>query len=197
MAATTKTHQKKATTASEKPLNSWIKNEISRLAAIHGIDPVVLHEFAEFVVKEHKKKDPKPPKPLTITQLKAEIYKHFKVKDTKALKLSGEFQVATSGIDTLDLSKKDGWEILYRKLIGILPNEKNEQGYGCVNGINIFKYDLPWKIFALDPGVANTAEVKSAYHALSKIYHPDNPETGDAKVFDRLTIFYKSLTEKF
>jgi preprotein translocase subunit Sec63 len=87
--------------------------------------------------------------------------------------------------------------MLYRKLIGILPNEVGETGPGCVNGINILRYDRPWEAFGLDPKTATTEQVKTAYRNLSKIYHPDNRETGDAAVFNRLTVFYNSLTEKF
>lgn len=200
MAATTKTRSKKTASSAEKPLNSWIQNEISRLSEIHSIDKAHLEVFAKFIIEHHKKPEPKPPKipkPLTLTQLKAAVYKYFDVTDTKTLKLSGTFQLATSGIEKLDLSKRPGWETLYRKLIGVLPNEENEQGYGCINGIDIFKYDMPWKAFGLDPQIATIAEIKTAYHTLSKIYHPDNQETGDAQIFDRLTMFYKSLTETF
>lgn len=136
-------------------------------------------------------------KPLTVKQIKQKIYDHFSVKDTKELKKSGAFQLATSGLGKINLSTKDDWEKLYRKLIGILPGEENEQGYGCVNGINIFKYDMPWKAFGLDPKVHSEKDVKAAYRELSKLYHSDNKKTGDAAVFNRLNIFYKSLTEKF
>jgi DnaJ domain len=185
-------------------LNQIIQNEISRFSEIHGVPTASLSEFAQFVIDHHKKKDlkPKPPKatkrkPLTLPQLKEAIYQHFDVKGTTELKKSGAFQMATSGMGKLDFAKKDGWEKVYRKWIGILPGEDNETGYGCINGVNIFKYDLPWSAFGLDPKLASTEEVKSAYRELSKIYHPDNRETGDAQVFHRLTVFYKSLTERF
>jgi hypothetical protein len=200
MAAAAKTRTKKVTSVTEKPLNSWVQREISRLSEIHGLEKSHFEAFAKFIIENHKKpepKPPKPPKPLNLPQLKAAVYKHFGVADTKALKLSGTFQLATSSIKNLDLSKRPGWETLYRKLIGVLPNEVNEQGYGCVNGINIFKYDMPWKAFGLDSQTATSAQIKAAYHALSRIYHPDNQETGDAQIFDRLTIFYKGLTETF
>lgn len=200
MAAAAKTRSKKVTSVSEKPLNSWVQSEISRLSEIHGLEKSHFEAFAKFILENHKKPEPKPPKPLkplTLPQLKAAVYQHFGVADTKALKLSGTFQLATSSIKNLDLSKRPGWETLYRKLIGVLPNELNEQGYGCVNGINIFKYDMPWKAFGLDPQTTTTAEIKAAYYTLSRIYHPDNQETGNAQIFDRLTIFYKGLTEKF
>jgi hypothetical protein len=203
MAAAAKTRSKKVTSVTEKPLNSWVQSEISRLSETHGLEKSHFEAFAKFVIENHKKPEPKPPKPakppkpLTLPQLKAAVYKHFGVADTKALKLSGAFQLATSSIKNLDLSKRPGWETLYRKLIGVLPNEVNKQGYGCVNGIDIFKYDMPWRAFGLDPQTSTTAQIKTTYHSLSRIYHPDNRETGDARIFDRLTMFYKGLTETF
>lgn len=191
--------QKKGSSTSNPTLNELIQNEIARITELYGIDSVVLEEFAHFAIENHKKKPLKKSakKPLTLAQLKSAVYQHFDVADTATLKKAGSFQMATSGMEKLELGKKEGWEILYRKFIGILPEEENATGYGCINGINIFKYDLPWKAFGLDPKTATTDEVKAAYRELSKIYHPDIPETGNAEVFNRLTIFYKSLTERF
>lgn len=189
-----------------KNLTPRVKAEIQRLANEHGYSEAILAEFAYFVLgktsKSSKppKKEAKPPKtakPLTLPQLKSAVYEHFGVKDTTELKKNGKFKLAISGMGKLNFSQAESWEAIYRKWIGILPHEVNELGRGCVNGINIFKYDMPWKAFGLDPKQSNTEDVKKAYRELSKIYHPDNPETGDAEVFDRLTVFYKSLTEKF
>jgi len=102
--------------------------------------------------------------------------------------------MATDGMDTLNLSVKDGWEKLYRKFVGILPGEENQQGYGCINGINVFNYFKPWQVFDLDPQTATTQDIKNAYYRLSKIYHPDVPETGDAAIFDSLSVMYKSIS---
>ena len=199
-------------TTIEKPmskitLNQLIKNEIARIAEVQGVDTAALEEFSQFIIENYKKKDPKPKpskvvkpvkvKPLSSTQLKQAIFAYFDVKDVKELKKSGSFAMATSGMGKLDFSKKDGWEKLYRKFIGVLPEEENETGYGCVNGINIFKYDLVWKAFGLDSQTATSEDIKSAYRELSKVYHPDIPNTGDAEVFARLNVFYKSLTERF
>ncbi|MDX2240288.1 MAG: DnaJ domain-containing protein [Leptolyngbyaceae cyanobacterium bins.302] len=188
-------------------LNKLIQDEISRLAELNTISSSVLEEFAQFVIENHKKKDPKPKKvaapkklkvkKLTLAQVKEAIYQHFNVDNTNELKKSDNFQMAVSGMEKVDLSKKDGWEAVYRKVIGILPGEEQEEGYGCINGINIFKYDLPWKVFNLDSQNATDEDVKFAYRELSKAYHPDNSETGDSQIFDRLTTFYKSLTYKF
>uniref|UniRef100_B8HYG8 Heat shock protein DnaJ domain protein n=1 Tax=Cyanothece sp. (strain PCC 7425 / ATCC 29141) TaxID=395961 RepID=B8HYG8_CYAP4 len=182
-------------------ITTRIETEIKRLASEYGYSSDVLKSFALFVLEKETNKSRsnqlKKTKKLTLTQLKEAIYKHFSVKDTKQLKVSGAFQLATSGMGKVNLSSKEDWEQLYRKLIGILPGEEDEKGYGCVNGINIFKYDMPWKAFGLDSKKSTTDDVKVAYRNLSKIYHPDIPNTGDAAIFERLTVFYKSLTEKF
>jgi hypothetical protein len=181
--------------AQPQSLNQILKQEITQLAAQHSIAPDVLEKFAQFVIENHKTKDPKPkaPKPLTLTQLKQAIYQYFNVKNTTELKRSGSFKLATDGMDSLNLSNKEGWEVLYRKLIGILPGEEQQQGYGCINGIDIFAYFKPWQIFGLEAQTASDSDIKTAYHSLSKIYHPDIPNTGDARIFDRLTTMYKSI----
>ena len=131
-----------------------------------------------------------------LKELKQSIYKHFNVKDTEALKKSNSFKMASSSLKNLDFRETDTWERLYRKFIGVLPYEVNKQEYGTINGINIFTYNRPWQVFGLDPETATTQDVKNSYRKLSKIYHPDIPNTGDANIFNRLTIFYESLTEK-
>lgn len=196
-----KSNKTRATKSSKKPtsvnFNLELQNEIARLAEIHSLNKLVFEEFAHFVVNNHKKKDslPKPVKvkPLTLAQIKSEIYKHFSVKNTVELKKSGAFKMATDGVDTLNLKVKDGWEKLYRKFIGILPGEENQQGYGCINGINVFNYFKPWQVFDLDPQTATTQDIKNAYYKLSKIYHPDVSKTGDTNIFECLNVMYKSI----
>jgi DnaJ domain len=181
-------------------LNTLITEEITRVAALSKINPTTLESFALFVIENHRKKIaiPKPPKvkKLTLAQIKAAVFEHFGVADTKQLKKSSTFMMATSGM-SFSLTGKEGWEALYRKFVGILPGEDGEKGHGCINGINIFKYTLPWRTFGLNPKTATTEDIKTAYRDLSKIYHPDTGATGDAQIFERLTVFYKSLTEQF
>lgn len=178
-------------------INSFIQHEITRITELSSIDRSVLEEFTLFVIDHHKKKDPvvKPSKvkPLPLTQIKSAIYQYFSVKNTTELKKSGSFSMATDGMSDLNLTVKDGWEKLYRKLIGILPDEENQQGDGCINGVNIFNYFKPWQVFNLDSKVATPQDIKNSYYALSKIYHPDVPLTGNATIFDRLTTMYKSI----
>ena len=202
----TKAKSKSSKTRSSKSIsaqpsdhfNLYLRDEISRLTELHGISKTVLEEFAYFVIENHNKQEtvtqPSATKPLTLNQVKTAIYQHFSVKDTTELKKSGAFRMATDGMNDLNLSKKDAWEKLYRKFIGILPGEENQQGYGCINGINIFNYFKPWQVFALDPQTATRKDIQYAYHKLSKIYHPDNSKTGDTAIFDCLTVMYKSIS---
>lgn len=185
--------EKKSSSDTPKALNTYIKNEIAKLSSQYTIEPAILEDFAQFVIEYHKKKDPKI-KPLTLPKIKSAIYQHFNVKNTTELRKSGAFRMATDGMTDLNLSLKEGWEILYRKFVGILPGEEHQEGYGCINGVNIFNYFRPWQVFGLDPQIASLQDIKSAYYRLSKIYHPDNQETGDARIFDNLTIMYKSIT---
>jgi hypothetical protein len=181
----------------KKQLAERVEAEIQRLASTHKYDEEILREFALFVAQKEPTKGKKKANGLSLPELKLAIYRHFQVEDTPDLKRSGAFKMATSGMGKIDLSKKAGWESLYRKVIGILPSEEGGEGYGYINGIDIFKYDLPWKAFGLDPQVAKAEDIKTKYRELSKVYHPDIPSTGDATIFDRLTVFYKSLTERF
>ena len=178
-------------------INSFVQDEINRIIESSGVDRSVIEEFALFVIANHKKKDPitkvTKSKPLPLAQIKAAIYQYFSVKNTTELRKSGAFNMAIDGMADLNLSVKAGWEKLYRKLIGILPNEENEQGDGCINGLNIFNYFKPWRIFGLDAKVATTQDIKNAYYGLSKIYHPDVPTTVNADIF-ALTIMYKSIS---
>ncbi len=198
MPSRTVNKKSKSSPDTPKALNTYVKNEIAKLSSQHTIEPTILESFAQFVIEYHKKKDPVAKtvkiKPLTLTQIKSAIYQHFNVKNTTELRKSGAFRMATDGMTNLNLSLKEGWEILYRKFVGILPGEEHQEGYGCINGVNIFNYFRPWQVFGLDPQVASLQDIKSAYYRLSKIYHPDNQDTGDARIFDNLTIMYKSIT---
>jgi preprotein translocase subunit Sec63 len=130
---------------------------------------------------------------MKLLEIKEAIYKRFSVNNTKELKESSAFKMATDGMGKLNLSNKHTWELLYRKWIGILPSKVNEQGYGCINGVNIFNYFRPWQVLNLDSKVATKNDIKRAFRQLYKVYHPDNLETGDGDIFNRLNQMYKSL----
>ncbi len=131
---------------------------------------------------------------LTIKKLKEKVYIKFNVKNTSELKKSGLFKLSIDGMDKLDFRYKKTWELLYRKFVGVLPSEENQNGYGCINGINIFDYFDPWTVFELNPDTATDQDIKTAYYRLSKIYHPDVIETGDSKIFNRINQMYRTIT---
>lgn len=170
-------------------IDSAINHEAKRLSQKYNIPDEVFECFAKVVICRVK-----PPKPATINQLKKAIYKYFKVSNTDKLKKSESFKMATDGMGKLNLGRKASWEKLYREFIGVLPHEEWELGHGCINGVNIFKYALPWRVFELDPKTSTDDDVKASYRNLSKFYHPDNPETGDTEVFERINQFYRTLT---
>lgn len=205
------------------PLTPKVQEEITKLSQKsqnHPINPNDLEQFALLVIQDYDRilktksenlskiqeitekydralKTPSEKflknKELKITEIKEAIYKRFNVEDTDELKKSEQFKMATDGMDKLNFNQKQTWEMLYRKWIDILPDETNEEGYGCINGIDIFKYFRPWQVFNLDSKTATQDDIKTAFRQLSKIYHPDNQETGDRKIFERLTQMSDSL----
>ena len=180
---------------SKVTINQIILDEISRLSERHDINQEILDKFAIFVIENHKKKEIlKKKKTLTISQLKESVYQYFGVSNTTELKKSNAFKMATRAMGNLNLAQRTSWELIYRKYIGILPEEEGEQGKDCINGINIFKYFRPYQVFGIAPESASKEDIKNAYYQLSKIYHPDNQETGDARIFNRLNVMYKSIT---
>jgi hypothetical protein len=174
-------------------LNQKVKDEISRLKRVKDVDAQLLEEFASFVIQNSKLRIKQHAKSLTIRELKQAIYQRFNVKSTIELKKSGAFASATVSINCSNFRLKSTWETLYRKFIGILPGEENQQGYGCINGINIFEYFKPWQVFDLNPKTATKNDVKNSYYKLSKIYHPDNLKTGDREIFEKIEVMYKSI----
>ena len=146
-------------------------------------------------------------KELTIKEIRQAVFNRFNkgltlrselITNTKQLRSYGGFKMATDGMDIeiLDFRLKQTWEMLYRKFVGTLPGEEYQEGYGCINGVNVFNYFHPWRVFNLDPKVATDEEIKKAYYRLSKIYHPDNRETGDSLVFQRINQMYRSIAAK-
>lgn len=181
-------------------LNQTITQEIKRLSEKKGIDRSLLEEFANFVIVHNnfsnKKKKSNRKKPLKMAEIKQAVFDYFKVTDTKSLRKSSEFKLATEGLDDLNFRQKDSWEILFRQFVGILPEEEGEEGVDCINGINIFKYFRPWRVFGLNPKEATEGDIKSAYRELSKKYHPDNFQTGNSKIFDRINTMYEAINPK-
>lgn len=136
---------------------------------------------------------------MSAKDMRAGLYKEFGVKNQKELLKSNSFQMANGRISMNSLKSKDLKSTeqvagMYRKHVGIIKNDPvNAPGTkGVVNGINILKYDQPWKAFGLDPKTSTTADLKSAYRKLAIQHHPDHG--GDAATSEKLNNMYKSLT---
>ena len=181
-------------------LNQTITNEIKRLSDEKSIDISLLEEFANFVIVNNnlstKNKPNNRKKLLKMAEIKKAVFDYFEVTDTKSLRKSSDFKLATESLGKLNLQKKDSWETLFRQFVGVLPEEQGEEGIDCINGINIFKYFRPWQVFGLNPKEATEEDIKSAYRELSKKYHPDNSQTGNSKIFDRINTMYNAINSK-
>lgn len=88
------------------------------------------------------------------------------------------------------------YEHLYRKRVGVLPNDNNQVDWGaCINGHNIFLSGRMWDVFGLNPKTATETQLHDAYGSLSKDLSNDDPV--DIAIGDRLRMFYRSLLAAF
>ena len=119
-----------------------VEEEIKRISHLpqdSSVTPEKLREELEklvnLTIKEvnRQKSQSTPQKSLTLPQLKQSLYEHFQVANTDQLKKSDRFKMATDGMDKLDFSKKETWEMLYRKWIDILPDEVNQEGLSLIH----------------------------------------------------------------
>lgn len=173
-----------------KSISPAIFDKIQQLSESEGINTKTLEDFALFVLENRRTKKPKA---LSMNELKRAVFAHFEVSSTTELRRSGAFNMATDGMEKLNLRLKKSWEKLHRQFIGVLPGEDSQIGEDCINGVNIFKYFKPWAVFGLDSQTASDEDIKQAYRTLSKQYHPDNKESGNARIFDRINSMYRSI----
>lgn len=173
--------------------------EIDRILGLQEVNREVLEQFARFVIANHKNKAEKSAKvkKLKASEIKAAVYDYFGVGEKRTaavLRKSSRFLMETEGMDLPSLASAEGWKMLYREFVGYLPGEESQVGYGCINGVNIFQYFRPWRVFGLDPATATQQDKKDAYYALSRVYHPDNKDTGDPRIFDMINNMYASIS---
>lgn len=175
----------------KRSISPAILNKIQDLSQSEGVNAQLLEDFALFVLDNKRTKRPQS---LSMNKLKDAVFAHFEVDSTATLRKSGSFKMATDGMDKFNLRLKKSWETLYRNFVGVLPGEDSEIGDRCINGIDIFKYFQPWKVFGLDAKTASEEEIKQAYRNLSKQYHPDNQSSGNSRMFDRINTMYQSIS---
>jgi hypothetical protein len=190
---------KKSPESFPPPLNIYLQAEIDRLARQRNIEPLLLTDFANFVISNYKKKNPKPPKqakskPLTLSQLKAAVLQRFGCADAKALRANKDFQMAMAG-EEFDLKTRAGWLMLYRQWVGVPEDERSLSGPTAINGIDVLLNFRPWIVFGLDPNTASVEDVNDVFRKLVKLHHPDYG--GDPRVFQQLQVMRDTLLAYF
>ncbi len=134
---------------------------------------------------------PKSPKGPSLAEIKKQVLAHFQCNTLAALKKNHNFQLAMTG-ETMAFKSKDDWLKLYRRFIGIPPNERNlASGPTVINGIDVLKHFRPWVVFGLDPKTATADDVRSAFRRLIQQHHPDHG--GDPRVAERLQTMKDSI----
>lgn len=177
--------KKSSTKRVKRPDINQVRAKIRDLAQKHDYSESVLLSFAEFV-------NGSPFKPVepSMAELKAEVIKAFGCTSYPQLKKDGNFQLFVQD-NKLKMNTKAAWLKVYRKFVGLPNSEKDAIGATSINGVDVLRNFLPWKVFNLDPKKANSSDVKAAFNQLAKQHHPDHG--GNPEVFERLKSMRDSL----
>ena len=132
----------------------------------------------------------KKPKAMTLAAAKKAVLSNFDCKTVTELRKNKNFTMSMTG-ETIALKSKADWMKLYRRWIGVPPEERDQTGSNCINGINVLENFRPWHVFGLDSKTASKEDVKTAFRDLAKVHHPD--VGGDKQVFERIQKMRDSL----
>ena len=164
---------------------------IAQIRSETNITDEVLLSFAEkinggpFLSPKAKK-----PKAMTLAAAKKAVLSNFGCKTVTELRKNKNFTMSMTG-ETIALKSKADWMKLYRRWIGVPPEERDQMGSNCINGINVLENFRPWHVFGLDSKTASKEDVKTAFRDLAKVHHPD--VGGDKQVFERIQKMRDSL----
>mgnify|MGYP006274264849 CR=1 FL=1 len=169
----------------KRPNINKVRARIYEIAQQHDYDEQVLLEFAEFVNGGQFK----PVEP-SMQELKDAVMAAFDCTSYKELKKNSNFNLYIQE-HKLKMNKKDSWLKVYRKFVGLPENERHAISSTSINGVDVLRNFLPWKVFDLDPKTATADDIKSAFNHLAKEHHPDHG--GNSDVFEQLKTMRDSL----
>lgn len=178
---------KKAATSKpgKRPNVNQVRTKIRELAKEHQCDEQILFSFAEFVNGgAFKAVEP------SMQELKDAVIAGFNCSSYNELKKNGSFQLFIKD-HNLKMNNKEAWLKVYRKFVGLPDSERDAIGSTSINGVDVLRNFLPWKVFDLNPDTATAQDIKTAFNTLAKEHHPDH--NGNPAVFEQLKVMRDSL----
>lgn len=170
----------------KKPNFNQVRQKIRQIAAEHSYSEDILLGFAEYINGgAFKLVKPK------LAELKAAVLAEFKCKSYPQLKKNNAAFALYVQDNDLKMTTTAAWLKVYRKFVGLPESERNAIGETSINGVDVLRNFLPWKVFALDPTVATAEDIKSAFNKLALQHHPDHG--GNSEVFQKLKLMRDSL----
>ena len=177
--------QSKANKRKKKPNGNQVKAKIRELAQRYNYDEQVLFSLAEFVNGgTFKAVEP------SLNELKISVMSAFNCASYQELKKDGNFQLFITD-HNLKMTTKAAWLKVHRKFVGLPDSERHSIGATSINGVDVLRNFLPWKVFDLNPKTATVEDIRSAFNQLAKEHHPDHG--GSSEVFEQLKIMRDSL----
>lgn len=160
------------------PNANKVRAEIRKVAKTYQYDEQVLLQFAEFVHGgPFKAVEP------SMQELKDAVIKAFGCASYTQLKKETTFSLFVQD-QKLKMNSKAAWLKAYRKFVGLPDSERDAIGDTSINGVDVLRNFLPWKVFNLDPKTATAEDIKKSFNNLAKQHHPD--VGGSAAIFERL-----------
>ena len=169
----------------KRPNLNQIRKEIRKISAEYDYDQSVLYKFAEYV-NGGKFKELAP----SMNDLKQAVIASFGYKNYQDLKNDSNFGLFVLN-NSLKMNTKEAWLKAHRRFVGLPENEKDSISETSINGVDVLRNFLPWKVFNLDPKTATANDIKRAFNELAKVYHPDYG--GNSEVFNQLKLMRDSL----
>lgn len=179
---------KKQSTSKRPDINN-IRSRIREICRTNNYNEEILLEFAEFV-NGGKFKPVEP----SMQELKDAVIEAFGYSSYAELSKDGSFSLFVKS-NSLKMINKDAWLKVYRKFVGLPESEKDSIGVTSINGVDVLRNFLPWKVFDLNPKDATAEDIKAAFNKLAKEHHPDYG--GNPEVFERLKNMRDSILSAY